>query len=153
MLQKFLGFFLQLLHKWSHCWPGLEKKNVELSSVELLVLPVSETLIAVFGLLAVHTCSCPGSWTEQRMCSPNLSSVLSSSALTLTSSASVCVAAMLLLNTSVSVCVAVVAMETGVIMLTPEHNPNQKMINHEKNLQKCCKSFLDFFLQLLHGLD
>ena len=33
--------------------PGLEKKkNVEQSSVELLV-PVSETLIAVFGLLAV----------------------------------------------------------------------------------------------------
>ena len=43
-------------------WTG--KKNVEQSSIKLLVLPVSETLIAVFRLLAVHTCSCPGSWTE-----------------------------------------------------------------------------------------
>ena len=57
---KFLG--LQLLMVPLLAWTG-KKTNVEQSSVEHLV-PVSETLIAVFGLLAVHTCSCPGSWTE-----------------------------------------------------------------------------------------
>ena len=46
---KFLG--LQLLMVPLLAWTG-KKTNVEQSSVELLV-PVSETLIAVFGLLSL----------------------------------------------------------------------------------------------------